>query len=390
MNKKLASIVGAENVSENPSDIDAYSYCCSDTELKPSIIVWPRNVEQARRVLLFCNQCRTPVVIRGAGTSFVDGCIQENAIVLCSERMNRVLNLDSKNKVIEVESGMKLADLNNSLKSLNLCFPLISLNASQTIGGMVALNAVSRESLNLGRMDDWVEEVEFCDATGKSFYTRKKELVVGKEGLSGFITKVKIKVAEVPTLSFNVFYFDQISDLLGQAGSLRKNKEVYSLEFLDKKTAKALGFEEKYSLLVAYSAIYGKVRMIQDVKDLLAKMDAIPSVIRSEGYYYVEDPCVGLEKTYDLIDWCEKHDARIHGHIGSGVFYVYFQKKDRDLKEVFRSFVKRINGTFGGAFGYGLKNKEFLPLDKKKELMRLKDEYDYNNLLNPNEMIDYR
>jgi FAD/FMN-containing dehydrogenase len=390
MNKKFANIVGAENVSEDMLDLASYSYCSSETELKPEVVVWPKNTEQVQRLLLFANQGRQSVVFRGSGTSTVDGCIGENVLLVSSERMNRVLRFDVKNKIIEVEPGMKITDLNTSLRSLKLIFPLIPFNPAQTVGGMIALNAVTKESQSQGRMIDWVEEVEFVDGTGKSFYTKKKGLVGGQEGISGFITKAKLRIAELPVLSFDVFSFDQITDLLGQARLLKKDKEVYFVEFIDKKTSQELGFGAKYVVSAAYLSLKGKIKNLAEANAVQEKINSVHSKIRSKGYYYAQDPRVALEKAYDLIEWCEKHDARIHGHIGLGIFYVYFQKKDQDVIETFRSFIKRIGGSLGSAFGFGNTNVSFLSQEKKKELMRLKDEHDYNNILNPNKLINYR
>jgi FAD/FMN-containing dehydrogenase len=390
MSKKLANIVGIENISNEPLDLEAYSYCSSETELKPALIVWPKTTEQAQRLLLFANQSRIPIIIRGSGTSTVDGCIGENAIVLSSERMNKILKLDVKNKTIEVEAGIRITDLNSSLRAINLVFPLIPVNPVATIGGMIALDAITKESQSLGRMNEWVDEVEFVDGTGKSFHTKKKELTFGQEGISGFITKAQLRIIDFSTLSFDVFSFDHLSELLGQANLLKKDKEIFFLEFIDKKTAQELEFNTKFILVAAYSSLKGKIKNLAEAKSIQDKLNSIPSSIRSKGYYYIRDPCVTLEKTYDLIEWCEKQDVRIHGHIGIGVFYAYFKAKDKELIETFKSFIMRLGGDLGYAFGYGLLNKSFVSQEKKKELIRLKDEYDYNNLLNSNKIINYR
>lgn len=390
MNKKFANIVGAENFSETEQDLKAYSYCSSEAELKPEAVLWPKNTEQVQRILLFANQSRLQVVFRGSGASAVNGSIGENVLLISSERMNKVLRLDVKNKLLEVEAGMKISDLNNSLRSLKLTFPINPINPAHTIGGMIALNAVAKESHSQGRMIDWIEEVEFVDGTGKSFYTKKKELVAGQEGLSGFITKAKLRMAELPTLSFDIFSFDRVTELLGQAGLLKKDKEAYFVEFIDKKTAQELGFGAKYVMMAAYVSLKGKIKSLAEANSIQEKLSSVHSRIRSNGYYYAQDPCVTLEKTYDLVEWCENHDARIHGHIGLGLFYVYFKKKDVDLIETFRLFIKRIGGSLGGVFGFGDVNTIFLSQEKKKELIRLKDEHDYNNLLNPNKLINYR
>ena len=383
-------MIGAKNVSDGLLDLEAYSYCGSEVELKPSMVLWPQTTEQTRRVLLFANQARLPVVIRGAGTSLVNGCIGENALVISSERMNKVTKLDLKNRLVEAEAGVKIVDLNNSLRNLKIQFPLTPFNPNTTVGGLLALNPLTRESQSLGKPDAWVDEVEFVDGTGKSFLTKKKEFALGKEGLSGFITKAKLRITDIPTLSFDAFSFNELSELLGQVRLMKKDKEVYFLEFVDKKIAQDLGFEFKPLLLVAYFGIKGKIRTLQDSNALLEKINSVHSVIRCKGYCHIEDPCVYLEKTYDLIEWCEKHDLRLHGHAGLGVFYVYFQKKDHDLLEAFRSFVRRIGGSFGKIFGHGTINNDFINPEDKKDFIKLKDEHDYNNILNPGKIINYR
>ncbi|MBN2052164.1 FAD-binding oxidoreductase [Candidatus Woesearchaeota archaeon] len=390
MNKRIASIVGAENVSDSAIDIEAYSYCCSERELKPSLVIWPRNAEQAQRMLLFANQGRTPVVLRGKGTTTSEGCIADNALVLSSERMNKITFVDLNNKLVEVEAGMSIHDLNNSLRSVNVMFPVVPLNPGQTIGGMVALNALSKQSQLIGRVNEWVEKVEFVDGTGKSFFTKKKEDVVGREGLSGFITKAQLRVVDIPSISLEFFHFNELTDLLNQVRLLRKDKEVYFLEFFDRKTSNEMGFELKYSLMAAYTSFRGKIKNAQEIKEWLDKADSAVVFIRSSGYYYMEDPFVSFEKAYDLIEWCEKHDVRLQGHIGLGAFYAYFQKKDRDLLDTFSSFLRRTGGKLGDVFGTGIKNKLWVSQEKKKEFIKLKEEYDYNNILNPDKIINYR
>jgi FAD/FMN-containing dehydrogenase len=239
-------------------------------------------------------------------------------------------------------------------------------------------------------MNNWVEEVEFIDGTGKYFNSRKKELLLSREGLSGLITKAKLRMIDLPTLSIDLFCFKEPSELLGQVRTLRKDREVYFLEFIDQRTAAELGMGQTYCLLAAYAGTKGKIRNLAEVKELLDKIDAIHSIIRRKGYYYIEDPFVSLEKAYDLVEWCEKNNVFLHGHIGLGNFYAYFKKNDSELISSFHSFVKRIGGCFGTVFGIGSVHKEVVREETKKELFKIKDEYDYNNILNPGKIIDYR
>ncbi|MBU1198441.1 MAG: FAD-binding oxidoreductase [Nanoarchaeota archaeon] len=390
MKKRLSNILGIGNVSDSPLDLDAYSYCSSEAELKPKLIAWPKTLEQVRKLILFANQTHTSLLLRGSGSGSVDATIGENTLVVSSEKMKKITQFDVENKIIEVESGMRISDLNDKLAEFKLCFLLTPQNPVQTIGSMVALNMATKETQALGRMADWVEEVEFVDGTGKYYNTKKKELVFGREGLTGFITKVKLKLADKPSLSFDIFSFTQLLDLLKQVRVLKKDLEVYFIEFFDKKISKELGFDDSYLLIVAYSVLKGKNRTIQDAKKISNKLDLVYPSLRLQKYFFTLDPFVSLEKAYDLIEWCEKNNVRLHGHIGIGLFYAYFQKEDKDLMNTFKSFIRRINGDFGEVFGHGSVNKSFVNPVKKKELIKLKDEYDYNNILNPSKFIDYR
>ena len=93
------------------------------------------------------------------------------------------------------------------------------------------------------------EEIEFVDGTGKIYNTGKIESVVGNEGLSGFITKIKLKVMGKTPISIDMFKYDKVLDLLNQVRVLNKDKEVYFLEFLDKKSSELGGFGKDFTLI---------------------------------------------------------------------------------------------------------------------------------------------
>lgn len=390
MIKRLSNIVGVGNVSENPLDLEAYSYCSSEEVQKPSLVVWPQSLDQIRRVVLFANQSRMPMIIRGAGTSKSDGSIAPNTAIISLERMNKIKNLDLKNKFVEVEAGVKIKDLNNALAEFKMFFPFEPFNPVKTIGGLLSLNTSTKESQQLGAVADWVEEAEFVDGTAKHYTSRKKEVVLGNEGVAGIITKAKLRITEFPVLSIDVFSFTELSELLKKVRVFKNNVELYFLEFVDQKTAEEIGFDKNPLLIAGYTTLKGKNKGVIEVRKILEKINSIHSNLRTQGFFHLQDPAVSLEKSYDLIKWCDEKKVRLTGRIGLGLFYAYFMKEDDDLVKTFRIFVRRINGVLGKGFGYGEVNKDFVNPVKKKELVKLKDEYDYNNILNPDKVISYR
>jgi len=390
MLKKFSDFVGSKNTSDFPIDLEAYSYASSEVELKPFMVLWPESVDQVRRIMLYANQSRTPITIRGSGTSLVDSTLGENSVILSSERMNKILKIDVSNKMVEVEAGVRISDLNRGLAAFKMAFPISPVNPVATIGGMIALNLVSKESHSLGRMEKWVEEIEFVDGTGKHFYTSKKAAAVGKEGLSGFITKAKLRIAEQQMLSFDIFNAEQLSELLKKVRQLENDLDVYFLEFFDKKFSEIFGFFNSYCLVAAYASLKGKNRILPESSAILKKVESAHSSARLKGYYYLQDASLSLEKSYDLIQWCEKNNVALQGHIGLGFFYAYFLKEDEGLVLNFRSFVKSLGGQSGKLFGHGVKNAGLIGSEEKKLLVKLKDEYDYNNIINAGKLINYR
>ena len=153
MKKKISSIVGPGNVSDNELDIEAYSYCSSEKIETPKLIVWPETPVQVRRLMHYFNQSHTPIIIRGSGTSKVDTTIRADAVILCSERMNKVLSINTEKMTVEVQSGARLSELNLALSELDLSFPIIPFNDTKTIGGMVAVNIKSKESHQLNPVE---------------------------------------------------------------------------------------------------------------------------------------------------------------------------------------------------------------------------------------------
>jgi len=386
----LDKVVNLENTSESQIDLQAYSYCASDSEQTPKHILWPETTNQVARILRENNQVRGNIVIRGAGTNRSDGSIGRDVTILSSERMNKILRFDNKSKLVEVQAGMRIHIFNSKLSEYNLMIPATTLNPSMTVGGLLALDAATRENQNAKGINNLIHLIEFVDGTGKIYFTEKKELVVGKEGLSGFITRVVFKTIDRPIISLDVFMFENIPDLMAKIRMLRSDPELYFLELIDKIIAVSVGFEPKFVLVAAYFGLKGKYFRIIDIRNILERLDLVYPSIRQRGYYYELDPSVSLDKTYDLIDWCANNNTPLHGHAAKGVFYVYFKRGDHDKLVEFKTFLKDVGAGLGSFFGIGAQNIEFATPDLKKGLIKLKDEYDYNNTLNPEKVISYR
>ena len=115
-------VVGKENVSEEEVDRLAYSTDASQFKGNTKLVVWPRSAAEVHKIILFAKRNKTRLVIRGAGSGLVGGCVPESEVVVDLSRLNRILKINEYERSFIVESGVVLNDLNSSLKKLKLFF----------------------------------------------------------------------------------------------------------------------------------------------------------------------------------------------------------------------------------------------------------------------------
>src|SRR6516165_5953272 len=95
LQKRLKKIAGSDAVLDRIEDRRLYEYDGGVEKSVPAAVVFGLNAEQISRVMRFAQANKIPVVPRGAGTGLSGGAIaQEDAIVLSTARMNKILEID--------------------------------------------------------------------------------------------------------------------------------------------------------------------------------------------------------------------------------------------------------------------------------------------------------
>ncbi len=144
-----------------------YSTDASHYQIMPVGVVTPRTIEEAERAIAICHAEGVAVTPRGGGTSQAGQTINETLIVDCSQRLNRVIELDVPGRRCIVEPGIVLDELNRALKPLGLWFPVdISTASRATIGGMAANNSCGARSLRYGNTRENVLSIDAVLADG--------------------------------------------------------------------------------------------------------------------------------------------------------------------------------------------------------------------------------
>jgi len=125
---KLVQIVGAENFSDAPAQLQAYATDFSYTSAgAPNYVLKPANSEEVSAIIKFCNENNIPVVPVSSKVHFYGATIpKEGGVVLDMSRMNRILEIDSDNRRVRFEAGVTWEKLTKELakKGFRVVMPL--------------------------------------------------------------------------------------------------------------------------------------------------------------------------------------------------------------------------------------------------------------------------
>ncbi len=127
--EELASIVGAENVSNADAVLLKYSRDHSLVPAgSPECVVWPTGSEQVGEVLKWANTKNMPVVPVSSQEHFNGGAVpREGGIILDLSKMNRIFEIDKDLKKTRFEAGVTWGQLTSELKKngLRIIMPLL-------------------------------------------------------------------------------------------------------------------------------------------------------------------------------------------------------------------------------------------------------------------------
>ena len=98
---KLQAIVGEANVLTDGEGIKPYAHDeVTDPAYHhlPEAVVFAETAEQVAAIITLANECKFPVVPRGAGTGLACGAVATyGGIVLSTEKMNKILEINREN-----------------------------------------------------------------------------------------------------------------------------------------------------------------------------------------------------------------------------------------------------------------------------------------------------
>ncbi|MFW9853730.1 MAG: FAD-binding oxidoreductase [Candidatus Thorarchaeota archaeon] len=208
---------------------------------KALAIVQPANLEELRRIIVFCNKFRIPIIPRASGTSGYGGVIPiVSGVIVSLREFNRILMINKEEKAVEVESGVVWARMIHKLEQEGLtleCYPSSSL--SSMVGGWIAQGGYGIGSSKYGNIKNSVLSVTLIDSKGEEVIFHEPEDVVGSYGTLGFILRIKLKVLTKDNMNHLAFTAKQ-ETVLFQAAQAFQSLSPYFLRYVDQRNLKPL------------------------------------------------------------------------------------------------------------------------------------------------------
>ena len=214
----------------------------------PEAVLQAESAAEICAVLRYCNERRIAVTPRGAGTGLCGGCVAvQGGIVLCSERMKRVLEVDVRNMTATLEPGVLLMEFPKALEGTGLFYPPDPGEKTATMGGNVMTNAGGMRAVRYGVTRDYVlgMDVALADGTlltlgGKNVKTSSGysllNLMIGSEGTLGIVTKLTVKLIPEPRANVSLLLpFDDLDACIGAVPEiLACGCEPTAVEFMER------------------------------------------------------------------------------------------------------------------------------------------------------------
>ncbi len=279
-------------IKTNQDEIQNYLSDASNFKGYCDAVYFPGNEEDISEILKEADKKKIPVTIAGNGTGLTGARVPQGGIVIATEKLNKIIEINPAEFYAVVEPGVLLSEFQEIIKAKKLLYPPDPTEKNCFIGATVATNASGEKTFKYGPTRDYVLELDIVlpdgdllklkrgevkadgfkltlkTESGKNLnleipnykmpetknaagYFCKKDmdaidLFIGSEGTLGVITKIKLKLAPLPEKLIScVVFFDKETnalDFISNAREISLNTrlrsdprciEALALEFFD-------------------------------------------------------------------------------------------------------------------------------------------------------------
>ena len=278
-----------------PDEIQSYLTDSANVKGFCDAVYFPESEQDVKKILAEAYLKKTPVTISGNGTGLTGARVPQGGIVISTEKLNKVIEINESEMFAVVEPGCILADLLKLFGEKSLLYPPDPTEKNCFIGGTVATNASGDKTFKYGPTRNYVLALNVVLSNGESieitrndlkaegynlrlntlegtefnlkvpdyempavknasgYYSDKNvdpiDLFIGSEGTLGVITKIKLKLLPYPqNILSAVIFFAAEQDALNFISSAREKSRRTRVSADDNIDALALEYFDAGSL----------------------------------------------------------------------------------------------------------------------------------------------
>ena len=246
--RRLQTELGQTAVLTDPADRWAYGYDNSRRQTLPAAVVMAEDHESVVRTILACDGHQVPLTVRGRGTGTAGAAVpSEDGIVLSTERMARIIEIDHGNRVAVVQAGVINGDLQRAAAAHGFFWPPDPTSADYcSIGGNLGCNAAGPRAVKYGTPRENTLGLRAVTGDGRSLrtgcYTTKgvvgydlTRLLIGSEGTLAVITEATLKLTPLPEqiMTLRAVYSDMAAAADAVSRVMAQPVVPRVLEFMD-------------------------------------------------------------------------------------------------------------------------------------------------------------
>lgn len=190
-------------IDSSPETLDFYSHDASLFELRPKVVVFPKEADDLVRLVKAVNENRSKVpglslTARSAGTCMSGGAINDSVIIDFNKHFTKLEKVTGSSAV--TQPGVFYRDFEKATLAQGGLMP--SFPASRelaTVGGMVANNSGGEKSLEFGKTENFVAELEVVLADGKKYLLKplNKNQLIAKMSQKNFEGRIYKQLFEL-------------------------------------------------------------------------------------------------------------------------------------------------------------------------------------------------
>ena len=172
MLEDLKNIISGE-ISSDEKELLAYSHDASIFEVRPSVVVWPKDTEDIKNLVKWVASKKDSkpglsLTARSGGTDMTGGALNDSIVIDFTAHFNQILEVGDS--YATTQPGVFYRDFEKKTLEKDLLLP--SYPASReicTVGGMVANNSGGEKSLHYGKTENYVQELNVVLGDGEEY-----------------------------------------------------------------------------------------------------------------------------------------------------------------------------------------------------------------------------